>query len=160
MEIKIYCVFRSNHQRYSMKKGDLRNLTKSQENTCVRISFLISLFFNKIVGLRLCFPASFLKFLRKPFLQNTSRRLLLCVERILYHRGVFLEQGHWSVGNIHLCCKCTSPQKLHTIQASSAHSFCSIYFCLLRFCVYTLLFKIQRFVAYLFPKVFLCNLCI
>ena len=48
-----------------------------------------SLFFSKVAGLRpavllkkklwhRCFPVNFAKFLRTPFLQNTSGRLLLC----------------------------------------------------------------------------------
>ena len=50
-----------------------------------------SLFFNKVAGLRpttllkkrlwhRCFPVNFVKFLSTPFLQNTSRRLLLCIK--------------------------------------------------------------------------------
>ena len=34
---------RRSHQRFSMKKGDLRNSRNSQENTSARISFLIKL---------------------------------------------------------------------------------------------------------------------
>ena len=44
----------------------------SQENPCTRISF------NKVAGLRhRGLPANFVKFLRTPFLRNTSGRLLL-----------------------------------------------------------------------------------
>ena len=63
------------------KKGALRNFTKfTGKHLCQ------SLFFNKVAGQvfllkkRLwhrCFPANFVKFLRTPFLQNTSGRLLL-----------------------------------------------------------------------------------
>ena len=35
--------YRSSHQRCSMKKGVLRNFQNSQEDTCVRVSFLIKL---------------------------------------------------------------------------------------------------------------------
>ena len=53
---------------------------KLQESTCARVSF-----FNKIAGFSLwkerswhrCFHVTFVKFLRTPFLQNTSGRLLL-----------------------------------------------------------------------------------
>ena len=41
----------------------------SRENTCVTVSFLIKL--------HTCFPVNFPKYLRKSFLRNTSRRLLL-----------------------------------------------------------------------------------
>ena len=67
------------------KKVFLEISQNSQENTCPRVSF-----FNKVVGLRpaillnkrvwhRCFPVKFVKFLRTPFLQNTSRRLLLTI---------------------------------------------------------------------------------
>ena len=74
---------RSSHQRCSMKKGVLRNFTKfTGKHLCQ------SLLFNKVAGLRpatllkkrlwhRCFPVNFAKFLRTPFLQNTSGRLLL-----------------------------------------------------------------------------------
>ena len=66
-----------------MKKGFLRNFTK-----CTGKHLCQSLFFNKVAGLgpvallkkRLWhrrFPVDFVKFLRTPFLQNTSGRLLL-----------------------------------------------------------------------------------
>ena len=66
-----------------MKKGVLRNFTK-----CTGKHLCQSLFFNKVAGLgpvallnkRLRhrrFPVDFVKFLRTPFLQNTSGRLLL-----------------------------------------------------------------------------------
>ena len=66
-----------------MKKGVLRNFTKfTGKHLCQ------SLLFNKVAGLRpatllkkrlwhRCFPVNFAKFLRTPFLQNTSGRLLL-----------------------------------------------------------------------------------
>ena len=66
-----------------MKKGVLRDFTKfTGKDLCQ------SLFFNKVAGLtpatllkkrhwHWCFPVNFVKFLRTPFLQNTSGRLLL-----------------------------------------------------------------------------------
>ena len=57
--------FRSNHQRCSTEKGVVTNFTK---------------FIGKHLCQRLwhrCFPVNFMKFLRTPFLQNTSGRLLL-----------------------------------------------------------------------------------
>ena len=85
-----YCVQSNCHQSCSMKKGVLRNSTKFTGKL---------LFFNKVGGLRKCvlrnflrpttlfkkrlwyryFPVNFAKFLRTPFLQNTSGRLLLNV---------------------------------------------------------------------------------
>ena len=73
---------RSSHRRYSIRKGVLRNFGKfTGKHLCQ------SLFVNKVVGRpatllkkRLwhrCFPMNFAKFLRTPFLQNTSGRLLL-----------------------------------------------------------------------------------
>ena len=79
----IFSLFRSSHRRYSVRKGVLRNFAKfTGKHLCQ------SLFFNKVAGLRsaallkkrlwrLCFPVNFVKFLRTPFLQNTSGRLLL-----------------------------------------------------------------------------------
>ena len=74
---------RSSHPRCSIKTGVLRNFAKFKgKHLCQR------LFFNKNAGLRpatiikkrlwhRCFPVNFAKFLRAPFLQNTSGRLLL-----------------------------------------------------------------------------------
>ena len=69
--------FRNGHQRCSMQKGVLRNLTKfTGKHLCQ------SLFFYNVVGQawnfikkRLwhrCFPVNFVTFLRTTFLQNTS----------------------------------------------------------------------------------------
>ena len=58
----------------------LEILQNSQENTCTRASFLIKLQACNLIKKRVwhrCFPVKFAKFLRTPFLQNTSRRLLL-----------------------------------------------------------------------------------
>ena len=59
----------SSHQKCSMKKSVLENFAKfSGKHMCQ------SLFFNKVAGLR---PVNFVKFLRTPFLHNTSGRLHL-----------------------------------------------------------------------------------
>ena len=74
---------RSSHRICSVKKGVLRNFAKF-----TRKHLYQSLFFNKVIGLRLvtllkkklwrrCFRMNFSEFLRTPFLQNTSRQLLL-----------------------------------------------------------------------------------
>ena len=74
---------RSSHLGCSVRKGVLRNFANSQENNCVRVSFLIKL---QARGLQLylkkrlwhrSLPVNFAKFVRTPSLQNTSRRLLL-----------------------------------------------------------------------------------
>ena len=74
---------RSSRPDVFCKKGVLRNFTKfTGKHLCQ------SLFFNKVAGLRpetllkkrllhRCFPLNFGKFLRTPYLHNTSRRLLL-----------------------------------------------------------------------------------
>ena len=71
----------------------LEILQNSQENTCARVSFLIKLQARPATLLKKrlwhrCFPVNFAKFLRKPFLQNTSERLLLdellCREILLF----------------------------------------------------------------------------
>ena len=74
---------RSSHRRCSLRKSVLRNFTKFTRKYLCQ-----SLFLNKVTGLmpatllkkRLwhsCFLVNFVKFLRKPFLKNTSWRLLL-----------------------------------------------------------------------------------
>ena len=79
--------FRNSHRRCSLRNGILRNCAKfTGKHLCQ------SLFFNKVAGLRplfkkrlwhRCFPVNFTKFLRAPFLQNTSGRLLLTVTTVL-----------------------------------------------------------------------------
>ena len=67
-------IFRSSRPEEFCKKDVLRILQNSQENTCARVSFLLILFFNfiKKETLALVFSVNFAKFLRTPFLQNTS----------------------------------------------------------------------------------------
>ena len=81
--------FRSSHRRCSVKKGALKNFAKLTGKNLCQI-----LFFNKVAGL---WPVTLLRketlaqaflcetceILRTPFLQNTSRRLLLTFERVL-----------------------------------------------------------------------------
>ena len=75
--------FRSSRPEVLNKKGVARNFTKfTGKHLCQ------SIFFNKVANLRpatllnmrlwhKCFPVNFMKFIRTPFLQNTSGRLLL-----------------------------------------------------------------------------------
>ena len=77
--------FRSSHQRCFVRKGVLRNLESfTVKHLCQ------SLFFNKVTRLmsatllkkwlwHRCFSVNFAKLLGTPFLQNTSRQLLLKV---------------------------------------------------------------------------------
>ena len=66
---------KSNHWRCSLRKRVLRKFAKFTVKHLYH-----SLFLNKVAGLRPWHrysPVNFAKFLRTPFLQNTSRRLLL-----------------------------------------------------------------------------------
>ena len=57
--------YRSSHQRCSVRKGFVRNFAKvTGKHLCQKLRYR-------------CFPVNFAKFLRTPFLQNTSGRLLL-----------------------------------------------------------------------------------
>ena len=71
----------SSHRRRSVKKGVPRISQNSQENTYAKVSFWIKLQGPAtLLKRRLwhkCFPVSFTKSLRTPFLQNTSGWLLL-----------------------------------------------------------------------------------
>ena len=63
---------------YSVKNVILEISQNSQENTCARNSFLIKLqTWDLWRLLHRCFPVNFAKFLRTPFLQNTSGRMFL-----------------------------------------------------------------------------------
>ena len=68
---------RSSHRGCSVRKGVLRNLQNSQENTCAGL--IPATLFKKRLWLR-CFLVKFAKFLRTPFLQHISGRLLLTVD--------------------------------------------------------------------------------
>ena len=79
------CIFRSSHQKCSVKQYVLRNFAKFRGKHLRQ-----SLFFNKIAGtatllkkrlLHRCFPVNFAKFLKIPFSQKTSGRLLLYFEK-------------------------------------------------------------------------------
>ena len=85
--------FRSSHQSCFTKKVFLEISQDSQESICARVFFLIKL---QVWGLQQkslwyrCFPVNFVKFLRTPFLQNTSGRLLLCFEHAqIFHISHF-----------------------------------------------------------------------
>ena len=82
--LKPSTIFRSSHQKCSMKKGALRNFTKfTRKHLCQSLFF-----YNKVARVRSatllkrrlwhnCFPLNFAKFRRTPLSQNTSWRLLL-----------------------------------------------------------------------------------
>ena len=93
-------IVRSSHWRCSVKRF-LKILQNPQEKHLCQ-----SLFFNKVAGLRSatllkkklwyrCFPVKFAKFLRTPFVQNTSGRLSYKERR--YHTK-FLEGCCWGAG--------------------------------------------------------------
>ena len=84
-QIYVYVVFRNSHQGCPIRKSVHRNFTKF-----IGKHLYQSLFFNKVSDLRpatllkkrlwhRCFPVNLAKFLRKPFLQDTSGRLLLSI---------------------------------------------------------------------------------
>ena len=95
------CKYRSSHQRCSVRKDVLRNFAKfTRKHLCQ------SLFFHKVATLlkkilwHRCFPVNFAKFLRTPFLQNTSGRLLLFIvtQRRLFATVMLLrslKQVYW-----------------------------------------------------------------
>ena len=64
--------FRCKHKKRSMKKSFLINFCKIHRKTLVPVFFLLK---KRLWHRR--FPVDFAKFLKKPFLQNSSRRLLL-----------------------------------------------------------------------------------
>ena len=71
----IFLKNRSSHQRCSLQNGVLRNFTKlTGKHLCQGLFFF---HFFKKENLAHCFAVNFVKFLRTPFLQNTSGRLLL-----------------------------------------------------------------------------------
>ena len=76
-------IFRGSHRGCFLKKVFLKILEKSQENTCVGVSFFIKLqawghqLYCKRDSETVVFSVNLAKFLRTPFLSNTSGRLLL-----------------------------------------------------------------------------------
>ena len=71
-------IVRSSHQRCSVRKGVLRNFAKFTGGHLCQNLFLIKR--RPLLTRRIWhryFPVNFAKFLRTPFLQNTSGRLLL-----------------------------------------------------------------------------------
>ena len=73
---------RSSDQRCSVRKGALRNFKKLtgkqlwQSLFLIKLQVFLQLYLKKRLRHR-CFSVNFAKFLRIPFLQNTSGRLLL-----------------------------------------------------------------------------------
>ena len=81
-------IYRSSHRRCSVRKSVLRNFAK-----VTGIYLCQELYFNKVRHAALlkqrlqhrCFPLNFAKFLRTPFLHNTSGRLFLNKRRCFMH---------------------------------------------------------------------------
>ena len=86
--------YKSSHRRRSLKKVFLEISQNAQENTCARVTFLITFQARPATLLKKrlrhkYFPVHFARFLRRYFLQNTSRRLLQLVVNCckpLHHR--------------------------------------------------------------------------
>ena len=70
----IMCFDRSSHWRCFIKKVFLK-ISQSQKNTLTRV---------KKRPWHRCFPVNFTKFLKTPFLQDTSRRLLLSISTLSF----------------------------------------------------------------------------
>ena len=75
-EIIINTIYRNSHRTSSMEKGVLRNFAKFTGKRLYQSLFLPATLLKKRLWYRR-FPVNFAKFLRTPFLQNTSGRLLL-----------------------------------------------------------------------------------
>ena len=89
MTIQIVAPYKSSHRRFSVRKGVLRNFAKfTGKHLCQ------SLFFNNLFLIlkkrlwHMCFPVNFAKFLRTPFLKNTSGRLLQTFACINLYSGI------------------------------------------------------------------------
>ena len=92
-------LYRSTHQRPSIKKVVLKHLAKfTGKHLCQ------SPFFNKVAGLRpvtllkkglchRCFPVNFAKLLRKHFLQNISGRRCFCLYQKTIPKNQSLEHS-------------------------------------------------------------------
>ena len=78
-----------------MKKVFLEISQNSQEDTCARVSFLIGRLWHR------CFPVSFVKFLRTPFLTEHLWWLLLHVKlKFIYGKSNPLYPRKWKEMNI------------------------------------------------------------
>ena len=88
------------------KKLFLEISQNSQENTCAKGSFLIKrLFRDSLLKTRLwhrCFPVNIVKFLRTPFLQNTSGRPLLIIDSIIFSSNSVAFRFSISLNDLHL----------------------------------------------------------
>ena len=124
----------------------------SQENTCATVSFLIKLQTRPATLLKKklwhrCFSVNSAKFLRTPFLQNTSGRLLL--ELWFLYQEMFLSQASfcrihisiiqdWWYAVIHLSCFDTGENLEADLNASHVGMKAFDSFRLTRFLVYEL----------------------
>ena len=117
-------------RRCSVKKVFLEISQNSQKNTCARVSFLISCrpeacnFIWKRLWHR-CFPVNFTKFLRTPFLQNTSGRLIL--QSLIFYK---VAAGACNFTKIRLWHKCFPAElakflKTPFLQNTSSGCFCT-----------------------------------
>ena len=86
--INAIIIIRSSTISVLQKEVCLKNLQNSQENTCARVSILLK----KKLRHR-CFPVNFAKFLKTPFLKNTSGQLLLNHQSIHRRLNLFFVKG-------------------------------------------------------------------
>ena len=75
-KFKLQMNYRSSHCRCSVRKGVLRNFAKFTRKPLCQSLFFSATLLKKRLWHR-CFSANYAKFLKTPFLQNTSGRLLL-----------------------------------------------------------------------------------
>ena len=94
-EFSLLSQSRSSHRRCSIKKVVMKDLAKFTENTCTRDSLLIKL---QSWGLQKRESGTGGQFLRTPFLQNTSGRLLRPVCKIVWIKSCLSDQ--WV---LHIC---------------------------------------------------------
>ena len=96
-------MYRSSQRRCSVRKGVLRNFAKFAGKHLYQSLFLLKLQtcnFIKKEALAQVFSKTFAKFLRSPFLQNTSGKLLLNVGSHLADSLIPLTQNHSTVEDL------------------------------------------------------------
>ena len=79
---------RNSHRRCSIKKGVLKNFAKFTGKHLCQSLFFNNTFFNNFIKketVAQVLSCEFTKFLRKPFLQNTSKQLLLYLTYLPSH---------------------------------------------------------------------------
>ena len=123
-----------------------------------------SLLFNKVAGLRSvallrkrfwqrCFPVNFAKFLRKPFLKNTSGQLLLSIQLLLKEKKYTWNSrayGCWNVAKIEIFTICLCYIMFYLIINSIFMLYVLLYICYMFYYI----FVICLYLRYMFFSVF------